>query len=242
MDIDVIISEIIRRVTQVEEIVKPQLLVLSPQHGEICHCMLESEKVKQYYNLDCALLANYEVNLQNYEAVIMYGLTNENLCKLSGGVCDDDFTKLAQKAFLLGKKVFILTSEVELLKFCNKTNYYKMLEEKLNFLVGCGLCICENSSIEDIILSGAEQKLVESEACEAVAEKNVEKVCCEEKTCCEENICCDEKVITKKVITEKDMAQAYSDGVRAISIAKKAILTDLAKEFAHERKMTITRA
>ena len=67
---------------------KPGLLILTQEHGEHCHQMLESAKLGEHYATKCALLAEYECSLEGVEAVILYELTNDALSKLASGVCD----------------------------------------------------------------------------------------------------------------------------------------------------------
>ena len=112
MNFDALVDEIVARVSakiaQQEscgsDVGKPKLLILTEEHGSICHDMLESERLLSYYQTECALLKDYDCDMASYEAVILFGLTNEALARLAGGVCDTPFTRLAQKAILTGKK------------------------------------------------------------------------------------------------------------------------------------------
>lgn len=51
---------------------------------------------------------HYEVDLNNFEAVILFNLTCDALCKLASGTCDSAYTRLASQAILSGK-VYIPT-------------------------------------------------------------------------------------------------------------------------------------
>ena len=47
--------------------------------------------------------------------------------------------------------------------------------------------------------------------------------------------------IEKRVITERDLSAVYDKDVSVIHIGKRAILTDLAKEYAQARKVSLVR-
>ena len=79
---------------------RPGLLILTQEHGQTCHSVLEDPRLTARYRTECALLQNYQVDLDRFEAVVIYEFTNETLCKLAGGICDTPFLKLAQQALL----------------------------------------------------------------------------------------------------------------------------------------------
>jgi len=58
-------------------------------------------------------------------------------------------------------------------------------------------------------------------------------------TCSNES--CKEYTISKHVITEKNVIDAHAERAQKIVVDSKAILTDLAKEYAHKRNIAIER-
>ena len=42
---------------------KPRLLILTQEHGAMCHDVLSSTNLLEYYHTECALMQNYEVDL-----------------------------------------------------------------------------------------------------------------------------------------------------------------------------------
>lgn len=58
---------------------------------------------------------------------------------------------------------------------------------------------------------------------------------------CEATVPGKEFIITKHVITEKDIITAAAVRTEKIVVNKKAILTDLAREYAHKRNIAIER-
>ena len=85
MDFNKLVDEIVARVNaKMEETecaapcacedAKPGLLVLTQEHGCVCHEMLESAKLLEYYRTECALMKEYQCDIAAYEAVILFDL------------------------------------------------------------------------------------------------------------------------------------------------------------------------
>ncbi|NCB63732.1 MAG: hypothetical protein EOM52_08995 [Clostridia bacterium] len=206
---------------------QPKLLILTHEHGEHCHQMLESEKLRERYATECALLQDYQVDMANYEAVILYGLSNDALGKIAAGVCDTPFTCLASQAILMGKRIFVPTEEVELYRYASTAPaaYYAMMEEKLKLLTASGVVICSKANLEGAVLSGAPAPVCGPCSPISAAPKCAEKEC----------------RLSKKVITERDISAARESGASRLVVGGKAILTDLARDMAKTRGIEIVR-
>lgn len=255
MDFNALVDEIVKRVAQkieadtqetpaVQEPAlcsKPGLLILTQEHGTICHTVLESEQLLEYYRTDCALLKEYQVEIGDYEAVILFDLTNDVLARLASGLCDTPFTALAQKAILRGKKIFVPQEAVELFRYAETapSAYYQMMLEKLRLLQQCGIMICPSDTLEDAILSGevsapvVQPPVVQPPVSPAVPETP----CCPAPS---KSAGC-EVTISKRVITERDLSLVYDRTVCAVHIGAKSILTDLARDYAQAREVAIIR-
>lgn len=230
MDIDTLVSEICRRVQDKMEAfeeqearckssqgqVNPKLLILTRAHGTRCHEALESSRLAEYYELDCALQEDYDCDIACYEAVIAYNLSNEVLGKIANGIFDNGYTRLFGEALLSGKKVFLPREEVELYQYRDKAPalYYKRLLSNLKLLMDSGVVIAPNQELQTIILTGNPGSNIP-----------------EEKEIC----------IAKHIITEKDITAAHEERAEVIAVDIKAILTDLAKEYANKQKIAIVR-
>lgn len=206
---------------------KTKLLILTREHGEHCHQMLESAKLGERYATECALMNDYQVEMADYDAVILYGLTNDALGKLANGVCDTPFTCLASQAILMGKRVFVPTEEVELYRYASTAPaaYYAMMEEKLKLLTASGVVICSKANLESAVLSGAPAPVCGPCSPVAAAPQRVEKEC----------------KLSKKVITERDISAAKEAGATRLVVSGKAILTDLARDMAKARGVAVVR-
>lgn len=250
---------------------KPGLMVLTQEHGDKCHDILESVKLKSKFDTCCALLENYECAFDAVDVVVLFDLTVDAIAKLSAGIADTPYLKCAQKALLAGKKLYVPTEQVELYK-CKQTApecYYAKMEKKLLFLVEAGLCICPQADIEDKIISDLQGGASASKECacaNAAADGAAAAACvpasaqaapasvqsasgavsetAQDCGCCnEEPPAKPEKEVTfsKRVVTERDIIDADKDGVTAIHITEKNILTALAKDAAMSRDIRIIR-
>lgn len=232
MDFNVLVEAIVAKVAQrVAELetqsapAKPKLLVLTKHHGTCCHELLESTRIGARYATECALLLEHDCDIDSYEAVVLYNMDNEVLFKIAGGICDSPFTTLAVQAILTGKKVYVVRNEVELFDYerTAPAAYYAMMLQKVALLEASGVMLCCYDELEDAILGApCAPKAVAACAPQAACEKELH--------------------ITKKVILEKDMTAAHLEKATAVCIGAKSILTDLARDYAHEHGIKIIRA
>ena len=253
MDFDALVSAIVSRVAEKleqESREKPKLLILTQEHGEVCHTMLESPRIGEHYRTECALMNDYQVQMEDYEGVLLFNLTNDALVRIATGVCGTPYTELVSKALLLGKPVWLPHEQVELFKYeaTAAPMYYGMLRKRLTLLEQSGVVLCAQDELEDKVLAG----------CPAPAAAPIQETCetCDACEACKASEPCTEpapaavpaaepvrKELTlgKRVITERDITEAATNGVTVIHVGARAILTDLAKEYAHNQKLEIVR-
>lgn len=257
MDFDALVSAIVSRVAEkIEEESnrKPKLLILTQEHGEACHAMLESPRIGEHYRTECALMNDYQVKMEDYEGVLLFNLTNDAMVRIATGVCGTPYTDLVAKALLLGKPVWLPHEEVELFQYeaTAAPMYYGMLRKRLTLLEQSGVVLCARDELEDKVLAGCP----EPAACEdsgicntcggcdscksAEAPAPVEEPKPVEAPKAEAPVR-KEMTLSKRVITERDITEAATNGVNVIRVGARAILTDLAKEYAHNQKLEIVR-
>ena len=206
---------------------RPGLLVLTQDHGENCHAKLDSKRLGEHYQTVCALQQDYQVDLDSCEVVILYCLTNEVLGKLASGIYDSPYTRLAAQAILSGKRIYVPMEQVELYRYAATAPapYYAMLQEKLALLEASGVVICPQDELEDYVLNekaAAPCKAASAAPAPAPAEEK-------------------EFRLTKRVITERDVSEACAAKATSIRIPAKSIVTDLAKDYARTRDISLIR-
>lgn len=270
MDMDALVSEICRRVQEKisaleaadpENGARPKILILTAEHGTACHAMLEDKRLLECYDTECALLAEYRCSMEAYEAVIAYTLSNEALGKIAHGIFDSGYTRLFGEALLAGKKIYLPEEAVELYRSRQSAPkaYYGCLEANLEMLKASGVVIAPQERIPELILHGEacrqtsgsqEGQPQEPGTCSQSADgaqREKTKACSAQETARtdgtaqEEAAPVKEAAIVKKIITEKDMIALGNDRVQRVLVGERAILTDLAKEYAARHKITIQR-
>lgn len=205
---------------------RPRLLVLTQEHGACCHETLESSRLAEKFAIDCALLKNYDCDVNDYEALLIYHLNNSALSRVAVGMCDIPYAALIVQAILAGRKIYVIRNEVELFDYSGTAPavYYNMMLQKVKLLEDSGVIFCDNSRIEDAILENTGCTLEPGcLACKKEAKKEKQLQ------------------LKKKVITEKDLTAAHAGGITLLQIGTKSILTDLARDYAHERGIAIVR-
>lgn len=239
MNIDALIDEIYRRVQErvaaceaepeaeanrieaVEADEKPVLGIISENHGEFCHEIYECKQLAEFYHMKCAQLED-AWDVENWEGVIAYTLTNEALGKIVNGILDTPYTKAFGKALLCGKKIYVPEEDIELYRYKETApkEYYQKLEANLEILKKSKVEILPNAQIVPVILGGG--------ACQSKSEPEVKA---EEKDC----------TFTKRVLSERDLITAHGDKVTRILVTRKTIVTDLAEEYAKKYHIVIAK-
>ncbi|SFB28859.1 ethanolamine utilization protein [Acetitomaculum ruminis DSM 5522] len=246
MDMDALVNEITKRVqAKINELAgenqaneaddKAKILLLAKEECEFVNQTLKCQKLGEYYKKDSAKEMGYNCDLSEYEAVIAYNLTNEDLGKIANGITDDGYTKLFSKALLLGKKVFIPREVVELYSYKDTAfhAYYDKLNKLITLLSRSGVVILPFDQLQSAILDGQTQN---PKCCSLRPPKEIK-----EKKCDEDEK--DSKVVTlkKHVINERDMVLVNTESALVVCIDERAIMTDLAKEYAKRHKIEIIR-
>lgn len=211
---------------------RPKLLVLTQRHGERCHDVLESSTLGQRFQVDCALQQKEAYSLADYAGVILFDLTVDALSKLAAGMSDSPYTALATEAILLGKRLYVPREEVALLRYKQTAPaaYYAMMEKKLSFLEKLGAVLCPISELEATIL--------------AHTGAGAPKPACQPSPvppCPVETMARCERTTEKRVITEKDAIEARMAGADTLIVGRRAIITDLAKDYAKARGLSLVR-
>lgn len=232
MDNNLLVNEILTRVSaKLSELEarsyvtnKRKILILTEQHGKICHELLENPRLQSCCQIECALLKEYNCDLNEYDTVVIYNISNNALAKIAGGIGDTPFTCMASKAILMGKKIYIPNQEIELYQYAQTapTAYYAMLNDKLKLLRDSGVIFCQAEDLEQIF-AGSEQPRT-GQKISGIANGEGKRI-----------------AIDKKVITELDIKKFYSNDVSCLCIPSKAILTDLAKEYLSSKRIEIER-
>lgn len=207
-------------------------LILTEHHCEECAVeKLDSELCK----VTCALAQNYEVNVDDFDSIVLYNMTNSNLFKIANGCTDNKFLALAAEAILKGKRVIMVKEEVEILKYEETAPkaLYNNIYKNLQILLDSGVELVAAEDVKDAICEGAEApeapaepvreevKAVEAASAPVAAAPKAES---------DDSVL----VLTKRVITERDIREAAAKHYKKVQLPEKPVITYLAKDTAFE--------
>ena len=204
-------------------------LILTEHHCEECAVeKLDSELCK----VTCALAQNYEVNVDDFDSIVLYNMTNSNLFKIANGCTDNKFLALAAEAILKGKRVIMVKEEVEILKYEETAPkaLYNNIYKNLQILLDSGVKLVSAEDVKDVTCEGAdapaepareEVKAVEAASAPVAAAPKAES---------DDSVL----VLTKRVITERDIREAAAKHYKKVQLPEKPVITYLAKDTAFE--------
>lgn len=204
-------------------------LILTEHHCEECAVeKLDSELCK----VTCALAQNYEVDVDDFDSIVLYNMTNSNLFKIANGCTDNKFLALAAEAILKGKRVIMVKEEVEILKYEETAPkaLYNNIYKNLQILLDSGVELVAAEDVKDAICEGAdapaepareEVKAVEAASAPVAAAPKAES---------DDSVL----VLTKRVITERDIREAAAKHYKKVQLPEKPVITYLAKDTAFE--------
>ena len=206
-------------------------LILTEHHCEECAVeKLDSELCK----VTCALAQNYEVSVDDYDSIVLYNMTNSNLFKIANGCTDNKFLALAAEAILKGKRVIMVKEEVEILKYAETAPkaLYNNIYKNLQILLDSGVQLVAAEDVKDAICEGAEapSEPVHEEVKAVEAAPAPAPVAAAPKAESDDSVL----VLTKRVITERDIREAAAKHYKKVQLPEKPVITYLAKDTAFE--------
>ena len=208
-------------------------LVLTEEHcGETCSVEAYGSELCK---VDCALAQNYEVNVDDYDVVVLRDMTNSNLFKIANGCTDNKFLALAAEAILKGKRVVMVKECVEILKYAETAPkaLYNNIYKNLQILLDSGVELVENENVNAALTDGMEVPAPApvAETPTAPAEKvEVEADAPAPKAESADSVL----VLKKRVVTERDIKAAAAQHYTKIQLPEKPVITYLAKDTAFE--------
>lgn len=204
-------------------------LVLTEEHcGETCSI---ENYGSELCKVDCALAQNYEVNVDDYDVVVVRSMTNSNLFKIANGCTDNKFLALAAEAILKGKRVIMVKECVEILKYAETAPkaLYNNIYKNLQILLDSGVELVEEENVKTALSDGIEVP-AEAPKAETVKVEKEEAPAPAPKAENDGSVL----VLTKRVVTERDIKAAAAQHYTKIQLPEKPVITYLAKDTAFE--------
>ena len=206
-------------------------LVLTEEHcGETCSIEAYGSELCK---VDCALAQNYEVDVDNYDVVVVRNMTNSNLFKIANGCTDNKFLALAAEAILKGKRVIMVKESVEILKYAETAPkaLYNNIYKNLQILLDSGVELVEEENVKTALCDGLEIP-AEAPKAETVKVEKAEEPVAAPAPKAEGNDSV--LVLTKRVVTERDIKAAAAQHYTKIQLPEKPVITYLAKDTAFD--------
>jgi len=196
-------------------------LILTENHCDQV-CSFEKND-SELCKVTCALKENYEVDVDCFDTVVLYDMTNSNLFKIANGCTDSKFSALAAEAILKGKRVLMVKEQVEILKYQDTAPkaIYNNIYKNLQVLLDSGVTLVNEDDVQAAICEGAAAaKGKPAKAETSAAEKSAGSEPVYE--------------IKKRVVTERDIREAMAQHFRKIKLPERPVITSLARDTARD--------
>jgi ethanolamine utilization protein len=208
---------------------KKKVLVISSCEDELTmvkELVLDKYEVLEYNNED--------VNLKNYEHIIVTNLCNKGLSSMALGLCNDNVQAFIVEALFNGKKIHVLKEGIQYRRYSKNANeaLYNLYNQYECKIMSYGAIIVQQSDLLKSMETGANYNDMHSE------------IVAESETVVSENTVQSHQVVeinNKRLITESDLKKLYMNGIKEVNLIKKAILTPLAQDFIRIKRLKINR-
>jgi len=202
---------------------KPKLLLACCGQSDICKSLMDDSRLRAVFAMEYVDINAEGGGGENFDTLVLCDLSCEDMAKIAYGIADGGCAGIAVKAVLSDKCVYVAKEGVELFKYkgCAPKLYYNMMLDKLNLMDEYGIKFFGCGQLAEKILKG------NTGSCAAVK--------------CDDNSpdVSRQRVLEKKLVTEKDVVSACTEGYSALLVDERAIITDLAREQAKSRDICI---
>lgn len=173
-----------------------------------------------------------DINMKNYNHIIVANLCNKGLSSLALGLCNDNVQAFLIEALFNGKKVYVLKEGIEYRKYSTNANseLYNLYNQYECKIMSYGVVLVSETSLIQSMKSGAtfnEQVVQALPLIESTNNVQSHQVV---------------EISNKKLITESDLKKLYMNGIKEVTIIHKAILTPLAQDFVRIKQLKLNRA
>jgi ethanolamine utilization protein len=205
---------------------KEKVLVISSCEEEIT--MIKNLLEGKY---EVCIYDKLDINMKNYEYIIVTNLCNKGLSSMALGLCNDNVQEFIIESLFNCKNVYVLKEGIEYRKY--STNANKELYNLYNQYE------CKIMSYGVVLVSGAEL-LKRMEDGTTYNEKVVQVISEKKSTNDIQNHQVTE-ISNKRLITESDLKKLYMNGLKEVTIIRKAIITPLAQDYVRIKQLKLSR-
>lgn len=198
---------------------KPKLLVAAQEDDARCQAFRSDPGLLARFEVGTSFSQSYAGDVGEYSFVVLFNMDNCSLAKIADGGWDDPYTDTAVRAILLGKRLFLPKEEIEIYRYLPTAPkaYYEMFLKKLELLERSNVTICGYDWLIPLLVG-------QLNAGAPAAAPSVK-----------------EHSLDKRVVTERDLSAARAAGAAAVRVGARAIVTDLAKDYARANGIAVMR-
>jgi ethanolamine utilization protein len=231
--VQMITQEVMRRIqisVNNTEMDKEKVLVISSSQEELT-------KVKELLNqkYEVHIYDKTDINLKNYEHIIVTKLCNKGLSSMALGLCKDSVQEFITEALFNEKKVYVLKEGIQYREYSRNANeaLYNLYNQYECKIMSYGVVLVNEASLLESIQMGV---TCNDRHSKIATQTNIEGL---EDTLQSHQVV---EINNKRLITESDLIKLYTNGIKEVKILKKAILTPLAQDYIRLKQLKITRA
>ncbi|MBU3191159.1 hypothetical protein K9O30_17860 [Clostridium bowmanii] len=254
--VDMVIKEVMKRIPESAAdtaMDKEKILVIGSCSEDLT---IVEELLEHKYEVH--IYDEEDINLRNYQHIIVTNLCNKGLASMALGLCNDNVQEFIVEALFNAKKLYILKEGIQYRKYSTNANealynLYKQYECKImsygasvvhehdllkNMEMGtnCNVDLAQKDSlIESSIVNS--QGMTSSKDMNSKFEE-VGKIVVSGDTLQDHQVA---EISNKRLITESDLKKLYLNGIKEVKVIKKAILTPLAQDYVRIKRLQINR-
>ncbi len=193
-----------------------RIVLVNRKSCEDCSKCLKNELLQHGIHVTCSQSEKKLRADQKTDAIIALHMKEQDVMRIAAGVATDAYTEDLVAGLLQGIPVYVPMERAEFAGCAPAPakRYRMLLEEKKQFLKTCGV----RFMLEKEVIACLEKEKPIGDAC---------------------NLECRNEPRKKRLLTEQTVRDAERQGKNQIVINRRTIITDLAKEYAHKRNITL---
>lgn len=172
-----------------------------------------------------------DINMKNYEHIIVTNLCNKGLSSMALGLCNDNVQEFIIESLFNSKRVYVLKEGVEYRKYSTNANkeLYNLYNQYEGKIMSYGVVLVSGAGLLKSMKDGTTynekvvQVISEKESTNDIQDHQVTEIS------------------NKRLITESDLKKLYMNGVKEVTIIQKAIITPLAQDYVRIKQLKLSR-
>lgn len=172
-----------------------------------------------------------DINMKNYEHIIVTNLCNKGLASMALGLCNDNVQEFIIGSLFNSKRVYVIKEGIEYRKYSTNANkeLYNLYNQYEYKIMSYGVVLVSETGLLESMKDGAtykEQVVQSLPQIESTNDIQAHQVT---------------EISNKRLITESDLKKLYMNGLKEVTIIQKAIITPLAQDYVRIKQLKLSR-